>query len=59
MASKKKSFGYVSEVLCEAHAHSAQHPPKHIVKHHSELGPDEEIECEVCVTMFMRRFGAL
>jgi len=48
---------YVPECLCEAHARALNVIPKYSAKHVSELEPDEDVECEKCFEVVMRRFG--
>jgi len=54
MMTKKE---YVPECLCESHARALNVIPKYSAKHVSELEPDEDVECEKCFEVVMRRFG--
>lgn len=55
----KKNSKYVPECLCEAHARALNVIPKYAAKHVSELEPDEEVECEKCFEIIMRRNGVM
>lgn len=45
------------ECLCDSHSKALDVKPKYAAKSTAELGPDEDVECEMCFVAIMRRNG--